>query len=690
VGGDAIERITLVIRELLKGALLSGALVIAACTGFSQAQEHASYGRWGFDESGLDPRVSPGDSFFDFANGAWDARTAIPADRARFGMFDALTDKTQQQVRDIIEEAAKSGAPPDTDTGKIGALYNAFMDEGRIERLDFAPIAGDLKEIRDAKTKTDIAVLMGRSKNGFGGSLFNIAVDEDEKDPTHNTLHASQSGLGLPDRDYYLRDAFRDKKVKYRDYVARLLDMVGWADALERADDVVALETRIAEASWSRAESRDRDKTYNPLTPAELGALAPDFPWSAWLAAADVGETRVIVVRQKSAFPKLAKIFAEAPVATLQAWKAFRVVDQTAPFLSARFVTARFEFRGAELVGQIEERQRWRRATQLVGSSLGEVVGKEYVARHFPPDSKAKMEELVDQLKRAMRGRIENLSWMTPQTKAKALEKLDLFGVKIGYPDKWRDYGALKIDPTDLVGNVRRATAFRWAYNVAKLDRPVDRQEWFTTPQVVNAYYSSTRNEIVFPAGILQPPFFDPDADMAINYGGIGGVIGHELTHGFDDQGRKSNGHGVLTDWWQPADTAKFQEEAAKYSAQYDSYEVAPGVNVKGAQTMGENIADLGGILLALDAYRASLHGAPAPVLDGYTGDQRVFLGWAQVWRAKSRPDALKQQITSDSHSPARFRVDGPLRNVDAWYDAFGVKPGDKLYLKPEDRVRIW
>jgi putative endopeptidase len=464
----------------------------------------------------------------------------------------------------------------------------------------------------------------------------------------NNSLYASQGGLGLPDRDYYLRDTFRDKKARYRDYVARLLDMAGWADAQQRGDEVVALETKIAEASWSRAESRDRDKTYNPLTPAELAALAPEFPWSAWLAAADVGEARIIVVRQKSAFPKLAKIFADAPLATLQAWKAFRVIDQAAPFLSARFVTARFEFRGKELVGQPEERQRWRRATQLVGSSIGEVVGKEYVARHFPAESKARMEELVGQLKKALRGRIENLSWMTQETKAKALEKLDLFGVKIGYPEKWRDYAALKIDPTDLIGNVRRATAFRWADAVAKLDKLVDPQEWSTTPQVVNAYYMPTRNEIVFPAGILQPPFFDPNADMAINYGGIGGVIGHELTHGFDDQGRKSDGRGVLIDWWQPADAAKFQAEAAKYGAQYDAYSVAPGVNVKGAQTMGENIADLGGILLALDAYRASLHGAPAPVLDGYTGDQRVFLGWAQVWRAKSRPDALKQQTTSE------------------------------------------
>jgi putative endopeptidase len=656
----------------------------------SSGRPAAAFGHWGFDDTGIDPAVNPGDSFFDYVNGAWVARTAIPAAKSRYGMFDRLTDKTQEQVRIIVAEAARSGAAPDTDTGKIGAVYNAFMDEGRIEQLDLAPVAADLAEIRDATTRTAIAVLMGRSKRGLGGSLFNLSITDDEKAPDRETLHASQGGLGLPDRDYYLRASFRDKKAAYRDYVARLLGMAGWPEAGQRADDVVTFETRLAEASWSRAESRDRDRTYNPLTRAELDALAPDFPWGTLLDAAGVGDAGVIVVRQQSAFPKLAKIFAETPVATLQAWKAFRVVDQAAPFLSARFVTARFEFRGKTLVGQAEEQPRWRRALQLIGTSLGEAVGREYVARHFPAESKTRMEGLVGEVKRAMRARIENLAWMAPATKARALEKLDLFGVKIGYPEKWRDYTALAIDSADLVGNVRRATAFRWADDVARLDKPVDRQEWSINPQTVNAYYTSTRNEIVFPAAILQPPFFDPNADMAVNYGGIGGVIGHELTHGFDDQGRKSDGHGVLTDWWQPADAARFAAEAAKYGAQYDAYEVAPGVNVKGSQTMGENIADLGGILLALDAYRASLHGAPAPVLDGATGDQRVFLGWAQVWRSKSRPDALKQQITSDSHAPARFRVDGPLRNVDAWYDAFGVKPGDRLYLRPEERVHIW
>jgi putative endopeptidase len=649
------------------------------------------FGPWGFDLSGVDPQAKPGDSFFDYANGAWAARTEIPPDKTSFGMFVAVRDKAEEQVHAIIDEAAKSGASPATDVGKIGAIYNAFMDEARVEQLDARPIADDLAKIRDARTKDDIAALMGRARGGgFGASFFSFGVSEDQKDPMHHTLYASQSGLGLPDRDYYLKDAFKDKKEKYHGYVARMLDMIGWPDAAKRADEIVALETRIAGASWSRAESRDIDKTYNPLTPSELEAYAPGFSWSTYLVSAHVGEARRIVARQLTAFPKLATIFAETPLDTLQAWQAFRVADQAAPFLSKRFVDAQFEFRGRELGGQLEERPRWKRGIQLVNSSVGELVGKEYVARYFPPASKAQMEELVEQLRRALRERIEHLPWMTAETKAKALEKLSLFGVKIGYPNKWRDYSALKIDPADLVGNARRAGEFRWAYAVSKLNKPVDPEEWGMTPQTVNAYYSATRNEIVFPAAILQPPFFDPNADMAINYGGIGGVIGHEMTHGFDDQGRKFDGHGMQTDWWLPVDAAKFQAEAAKYGAQFDTYSVAPGVNVNGALTMGENIADLGGLLLALDAYRASLHGQPAPVLGDFTGDQRVFLGWAQVWRSKSRLEALKRQVTTDPHSPARFRIDGPMRNVDAWYDAWGVKPGDKLYLKPEDRVRIW
>ncbi len=440
----------------IASAVLAMALVgTAASQPAGQTATAPQFGTWGFDLTGIDAKIRPGDSFFDYADGSWYARATIRPDKTRTGMFDALTDKSQEQTRAIIEDAAKSGAAPDTDAGKIGALYRAFMDEALIERLDAAPITGDLARIRDTRTRDDIAALMGNSKNGFGASLFAVSVGEDEKDPGRNTLHASQSGLGLPDRDYYLKDTFKDKKAKYRGYVARMLDLVDWPQAQQQADAILALETQIAEASWTRAESRDRDKTYNPTTPAELAAYAPGFPWSAWLTAAQLGEAGRVVVRQKSAFPKLAKIFVDTPVETLQAWQAFRVVDQTAPFLSKRFVDARFEFRGEDMTGQLEERARWRRGIGLVDSALGEVVGKQYVARYFPPESKAKMEEMVGRLKVALRGRIERLDWMTPETKAKALEKLDRFGVKIGYPDKWRDYSALKIDPADLVG--RRA-----------------------------------------------------------------------------------------------------------------------------------------------------------------------------------------------------------------------------------------
>jgi putative endopeptidase len=662
----------------------------AAATASGEAAPAPAYGAWGFDLSGMDTGVKPGDDFFGYANGRWFANATIPADKSRVGMFDALTDKTQDRVLAIVEDLGRSGAAAGTPAAKISALYKAYMDEARLDELDAAPIASDLAEIRAAKSLDDIARLMGRGRSGFGASFFFASVNPDEKDPAHHAAYLAQSGLGLPDRDYYLKDTFKVQLTRYREYVERVLGMIGWTDPHGHAGDIVGLETRIAEASWSRVESRDRDKTYNAMTPAELAAHAPDFPWPTWLTASDIGGAGRLVVRQNSAFPKLAKIFAATPLETLQAWQAFRVVDQAAPYLSKRFAQTRFQFRNGVLVGQPEERPRTKRAVGVIDGALGDAVGQEYVTRYFPPQSKARMEALVGQLMAALHARIEHLTWMSPETKAKALEKLALFNVKIGYPTVWRDYSTLAIDPADLMGDIRRSNAFRWAYAVGHLGRPVDPEEWFTMPQVVNAYYSATRAEIVFPAAILQPPFFDPEADVAVNYGGIGGVIGHELTHGFDDQGRKSDGHGLLVDWWQPADAAKFQAEAAKLGAQYDAYAVAPGLNVKGAQTMGENIADLGGLLLALDAYRASLKGEPAAILDGFSGEQRVFLGWAQVWRAKLRPEAAKQQVSSDAHAPARFRVDGPVRNVDGWYDAWGIKPGDRLYLRPEDRVRIW
>jgi putative endopeptidase len=650
----------------------------------------AAYGRWGLDTSAIDPAVHPGDSFYDYANGAGDARATIPGDVAGVSTFGEVKDKARKELIAIIVRAYESHASPGTDTGRIAALFTAFMDQNRREQLDLAPIAAQLAEIRNTTTRTGVAVLMGRSEQGFGKTLFVMEIREDDKDPGRHALYVSQSGPGLPDRDYYLSASFADKKAAYRDYAARLLNMAGWPDAGQRADEIVAFETRIAEASWSRTESRDRDRTYNPMTAAELDALAPGFPWTDWLDAAGVGHARTVVVRQKSAFPRLAQIFADTPVATLQAWLAFRAVDEAAPFLSARFVDAEFDFHGRTMSGETENLRPMYRAVNLINDWLGDAVGREYVARRFSAESRSKVEALAGHLKQAMRRRIENLSWMTPATKARALEKLDMLRVKVGYPDTWRDYGALTIDPADLVGDFRRVAAFRWDFALAQLDEPVDPLEWDTAPQTVEAYYIAARNEIVLPAAILQPPFFDPNADVAVNYGAIGAVIGHEITHAFDDQGRKSDGRGLLVDWWQPQDAARFQAEAARLRAQYDAFEAAPGLNVKGEQTIGENIADLGGVLLAFDAYQASLDGAPAPVLDGATGEQRVFLGWAQIWRAKYRAEALRKMVATDLHAPQRFRVDGVFRNVDGWYGAFGVKPGDGLYLPPEQRVRIW
>jgi putative endopeptidase len=674
----------------MAGALMSDLPAAADNPVRTAAAPAAAYGRWGFDTSGIDRGVRPGDSLYNYANGAWAAGIVIQADQAGVSMFGEIKDKARDEILSIIAKAYRSGASPATDSGRLAALAISFVDHDSRERLDLAPIAVELDDIRNAVTRTGIAIVMGRSERTFGKSLFSMSVQEDEKDPGRHALYAGQAGLGLPDRDYYLSASFADKKAAYRDYIARLLAMAGWPDAERRADEIVAFETRIAEASWSRAERRERDLTYNPMTPAELDALAPGFPWQAWLDATGAGRTRVVVVRQRSAFPRLAQIFADTPVATLQAWTAFCVIDEAAPYLSDRFVKAEFDFRKRTLLGQTENQPERYRAVRLVDRFLGEAVGREYVARNFSPDSRSKVEALVGELKQAMRNRIRNLSWMTPETKARALEKLDLLRVKIGYPDRWRDYAALVIDPADLVGNFRRAATFQWDLEIARLDQPVDPLEWHTTPQTVEAYYRPSGNEIVFPAAILQPPFFDPNADMAVNYGAIGAVIGHEITHAFDDQGRKSDGHGLLVDWWQPQDAARFQAEAEKLRAQYDAYESLPGVNVNGALTMGENIADLGGVLLALDAWRASLNGAPAPVIDGATGEQRIFLAWAQIWRTKSRPEALREQAATDVHAPQRFRVDGPLRNVDGWYGAFGVKPGDQLYLRPQERARIW
>jgi putative endopeptidase len=661
----------------------------AAGGGEAVSLESPRYGAWGFDITGMNRSIKPGDDFYMWANGAWDARTAIPADRTRFGNFDALSVLSEVRTRAIIEDSA-AGRITGPDAVKVGAAYSAFMDEARAEQLDFKPLAPELAAIKRAKTRDDITVLMGRANTSGFTAIFGLGIGDDAKDPTKYAVYAGTGGMGLPDRDYYLEPKFAAKKAAYEAYITQMLTMIGWDRPAESAKAIVAFETRLAEASWTRVERRDRDKTYNPMTLAELQAATPGFAWDRYLPGTELKGVNRYVVTTNTAFPKFAAIYAATPVDTLKAWEAFHVVDSAAPLLSKRFVDANFEFRSRTLNGQPEQRPRWKRAVAYVNGMLGEPVGKVYVARYFPAESKAKMVALVADIRAALKTRIEHLDWMSPETKVKALEKLAKFGVKIGYPDQWRDYAGLEIRADDAYGNTLRAAIFEWRYDVARLNGPVDKGEWGMTPQTVNAYYSSIKNEIVFPAAILQAPFFHPDADMAVNFGGIGGVIGHEISHGFDDQGRKSDGDGVLRDWWTAEDASKFKVQADRLGAQYSAFEPLPGYKVQGGLTMGENIGDMGGLSLAYDAYVLSLGGQPAPVLDGFTGQQRVFLGWAQVWRGKYRDDAMRDLVTTNPHSPPYYRVNGTIRNINAWYDAFGVQAGEKLYVAPADRVKIW
>jgi len=688
----------------MNSRLLVSAIALIALFSLSALAEDAStakddattakrYGTWGVDLDGMDRTVEPGDDFFRYVNGKWAATTQIPPDQTRYGAFIILRDLSEARVRAILDRwAADKKLKAGTDEAKVAALYRTFLDEATAEKLDAKPIQPHLDALKKARTHDDLARIMGRSNTTFASSFFRSSVSDDAKEPEKYALYMSQAGLGLPDREYYLRDNFKPQKERYQKYVSDMLGLIGWNEPEKNAAEIVALETKVAEAHWTRSEGRDRDKTYNPTTIAELEKNAPGFPWSVYFKEAGTDKAERAIVRQNTAFPKLAKIFGETPVETLQAWQAFHIVDDAAPLLSKRFADANWEFRSKFLNGAQEQRPRWKRAVGAAEDAMGEAVGRTYVSEYFPPESKAKMEKLVADLRAAMKNRIEKLEWMGPETKAKALEKLSKFGVKIGYPSKWRDYSKLEVREGDLVGNTERTAKFDWAYSLGRLGKKVDDAEWGMTPQTVNAYYASTKNEIVFPAAILQPPFFDPKADPAVNYGAIGGVIGHEITHGFDDQGRKSDGEGMLRDWWAADDAAKFETQATRLGAQYEAFKFPqlPDLHITAKMTMGENIGDLGGILLGYEAYKISLKGQPSAVIDGFTGEQRVFLGWGQVWRTIVRDDALRQLITTDSHSPGMVRAFAPLRNVDAWYEAFGVKEDDAHYVKPEDRVRIW
>jgi len=686
----------------MKSRLFALALALILSAPFVRAADPATatpptgaqrYGTWGLDVAGMDHAVKPGDDFFKYVNGKWAATTQIPPDKSSYGAFAILSDLSEARERALLERwAADKTLKPGSDEAKVAATYRTFLDDATAEKLDAKPIQARLDTIRKAKSREDVAAIMAQSQSDLGRSFFGASVGDDAKNPDKYALYLSQSGLGLADREFYLKDNYKPQKERYQKYVADMLRLIGWDEPDKNAADVVALETKIADAHWTRADSRNRDKTYNPTTPVELEKSAAGFPWSVYFKEAELGNASRVVLRQNTAFPKLAAIFSETPVETLKAWEAFSVADEAAPLLSKRFVDANWEFRAKFLNGAEEQRPRWKRAVDATENAMGEAIGRSYVKEYFPPESKAKMEKLVADLLAAMKGRIENLQWMGPETKARALEKLAKFGVKIGYPTQWRDYSALVIKEGDIVGNAERAAKFEWNRDVNRIGKPIERWEWGMTPQTVNAYYTPVKNEIVFPAAILQPPFFDPNADPAVNYGGIGAVIGHEITHGFDDQGRKSDGGGMLRDWWTADDAAKFEAQATKLGAQYEAYKFPqlPDQHIIGRLTMGENIGDLGGILLALDAYKRSLNGKPAPVIDGFTGEQRVFLGWAQVWRTLQRDDQLRQMLATNPHSPGAIRALAPLRNVDAWYSAFDVKEGDANYIKPEDRVRIW
>ncbi|TWI12029.1 M13 family metallopeptidase [Aerolutibacter ruishenii] len=650
------------------------------------------YGSWGIDTAGMDRSVKPGSDFFGYVNGAWAKNTEIPSDRSSYGSFMVLRDLSEARVRTLVEGYALGDPAKDGDAAKVAALYRGFMDEAAIEALGAKPLKPHLAAIAKVKDKDAMAELMGRASGGLGGSFFGAFVSDDARNPDQYALYLGQSGLGLGDREMYLDAKFAPQRERYQAYVEQMLTMAGWPKAKDNAAKIVAMETRIAQAHWTRAESRNRDKTYNPATLAEMDAKAPGFPWATFFKAAGVDSAGRAVLRQDTAFPKIAQVFAETDLDTLKAWQAFRTTDEAAPLLSKAFVDAEFEFRNKFLSGQPEQRPRWKRGVAVAEGAMGEAIGRDYVQLYFPAESKAKMDELVGNVKAAMRARLEKLEWMGPATKTEAMAKLENFGLKIGHPEKWRDYSGLAIVNGDVFGNAQRSRQFEWDYRRARIGQPVDKAEWGMTPQTVNAYYSSVKNEIVFPAAILQPPFFDPKADPAVNYGGIGGVIGHEIIHGFDDQGRKSDGKGMLRDWWTAEDAARFEVQATKLGAQYEAYPFPqlPGMHINGRVAMGENIGDLGGLTIALEAYRRSLGGKPAPVIDGFSGEQRFFMGWSQVWRTLWRDDALRQQLVNGTHSPGHIRAFAPLRNIDAWYEAFGITQADPLWVAPKDRVRIW
>jgi len=674
--------------------LLRTALLISAASGAALAAAPATP-PWGVDLSYIDKSVKPGDDFFLYANGGWSRKAEIPADRSYAGVNLEIDKENEAKLRGIVDDLhKKAGLTPDET--KMRDFFDAFTNTKAIEAAGLSHAQADLGHIAAARTADDIAALMGQPSLGLDAP-YGIYLGIDDKHPGSYSVNLYQSGLGLPDRDYYLRDdkEIVDTRAAYRKYLAQMLTFAGAADADARADAIFKLEQAMAQAHWPAADRRDADKTYNPMKVSDLEAMAPDFPWRAFLGSAGVpaaspkGE-RMVIVAERSAFPKLAQVFKAAPVAVWRDYLTVRYLHSFSSVLPKKYDDTDFAFYGVVLQGKSAQLDRETRAIHLLDNQMGEALGKVYAQKYFPPEAKAKADVLVRNMLEAYRQDIRTLDWMTPATRAKALDKLSKYMPKIGYPDKWRDYTALAIVAGDPVANAKAAIQFEWNRELKRIDAPVDRTEWGMSVPTNNAYYNPTLNEIVFPAGILQPPFFDANADDAVNYGEIGATIGHEISHGFDDQGSKYDGDGVLQSWWTDEDRKNFDARTAALAAQYDAYEPLPGIHINGKLTLGENIADVAGLVIAYKAYHIALGGKPAPVLDGLTGDQRFYIAYSQSWRQKDRDANLRSQLLSNPHSPAAYRVNGVVRNDDAWYAAFDIKPMEKYYLAPDKRVRLW
>ena len=682
----------------MKKSLLSLSLCLAvAGLGASQAVlAKPALGSFGIELDNRDLKAKPGDDFDRYANGTWHDAYVLKDYETDYGSFDMLYDRSEEQVKAIIlDMAARSDLKPGSDEAKIRDLYNSYLDQAARDAKGVEPIRPLLDRIAKIDDKAALVHAFGRADVDGTNAAIGVGLDIDRKDPDNYLVSVGVAGLGLPDKDYYTNADERFVKIRaaYVDHIAKMLGFAGAkGDLKARAEQVLALEAALAKPQWERAQRRDRDKTYNVIPFAELATKYPGYDFAAHFKAQGMPIPAKVNVPTPSAVEPVIQVVNATPLSTWRDYLTYWAVRGNAPYLSKQIDEAAFAFTGTVLYGQTAQREPWKRAVGLVGGTdgLGEAVGKVYVERHFSPQSKAAMDELVENLRAGMKQNIDKLDWMGAETKAQAYKKLASFRPKIGYPNKWRDYSTVLITPDNLMGNVVSLRSYYAADQNARVGKKTDRDEWFMTPQTINAYYNAQFNEIVFPAAILQAPFFDVDADPAVNYGAIGAVIGHEMGHGFDDQGSKSDWQGIQQNWWTDADRANFQKKVDALGAQFDAYCPLPNTCVNGKLTMGENIGDLGGLSMAYTAYKISLHGKEAPVIDGLTGDQRFFLSWAQVWKSKYRDESLVNLIKTNPHSPAMYRINGPLRNLDEWYAAFGIKEGDKLWVKPEDRVRIW